>query len=101
MPSSVDAASLLTEITSVVQNFNLSVERLQNISARIGADNLLSATLAALPAATTRNLATANFDDLKTCIDLLTSLLGKTNGQTVTATQNTGGTVQLAFFRML
>ena len=95
-----DKVALIRKIQEVASNFSFTLGELKSIRDRIGAESTLATQLAAA-ADSSLGLTAANFDDFKTFVDLLESLMGKATGQTVSVTIGTGGHVELAFQRML
>lgn len=97
-----DTTAFLNFCVSTTQQFNRNLEDLKSISDRIGADSNLSTNTATAAQSTGRKeLVAADFDNLKACIDLLTTLLNAINGGNVSVTINTGGTVKLGFYKIL
>jgi hypothetical protein len=97
-----DTTAFLNLCVSTVQQFNKTLGDLRSISDRIASDSSLSTATAAKAAGTGRSeLTAADFDNLKVVIDLVDTLLDKTNGQTVSVNVNTGGTVKLGFYKMI
>jgi hypothetical protein len=97
-----DTTAFLNFCIATCQQFNLALENLKSISDRIGADSSLSTnTATAAQKANRTDLATADFDNLKAVIDLLTTVLNATNGGNVPVAINTGGTVKLGFYKIL
>ena len=97
-----DTITFYRSIVSQVTQFIATVEQMQLISDRIGADSAMSAALAASAATGGRaDLTTASFDNLKVVIDLVTTLLAAQNGGNVPVAINTGGTVKLGFYKIM
>jgi hypothetical protein len=97
-----DTTAFLNLCITATQKFNQTYEDLKSISDRIGADSALSTNTATAASKTGRSeLVAADFDNLKTVIDLLTTLLNASNGGNVPVTINTGGTVKLGFYKIL
>ena len=97
-----DTTAFVNFCVATTQSFNRVYEDLKSISDRIGADSALSTNTATAASKTGRSeLTAADFDNLKVCIDLMTTLLNASNGGNVPVSVNTGGTVKLGFYRML
>jgi hypothetical protein len=97
-----DTTTFLNFCVLTCQNFNRTLEDLKSISDRIAADSALSTNTAATAQKTSRtDLTAASFDNLKVCIDLVTTVLNSTNGSNVSVAVNTGGTVKLGFYQMI
>ena len=97
-----DALSFFQTCVGVCRVMNQNLEDLKSLSDRIGADTALSAAAADAAAKAGRtDLAAADFDNLKVCIDHLQSLLNAVNGGNVPVNINTGGTVKLGFYKII
>ena len=97
-----DASSFFQTCVGVCRALNQNLEDLKSVSDRIGADSALSGEAAnAAKAAGRGDLAAADFDNLKVCIDLMQDLLNAVNGGTVPVSVNTGGTVKLGFYKII
>lgn len=93
---------MLIQIVNTVQNFTLAFEQLKLISDRIGADSAISTALAATAQSGPRkDLQTADFDNLKVVIDLVSTLMAAQNNGNVPVAINTGGAVKLGFYKVL
>ena len=97
-----DASSFFQTCVGVCRATSQNLEDLRQISDRIGADSALSGEAAAAAKNAGRgDLAAADFDNLKVCIDLMQDLLNAVNGGNVPVSVNTGGTVKLGFYKII
>src|SRR6516162_1441855 len=97
-----DATSFFQTCVGVCRALNQNLEDLKSVSDRIGADSALSGEAAnAAKTAGRGDLAAADFDNLKVCIDHLQNLLNAVNGGNVPVSVNTGGTVKLGFYKII
>ena len=97
-----DASSFFQTCVGVCRVMSQNLEDLRSISDRIGADSALSGEAAnAAKTAGRGDLAAADFDNLKVCIDLMQNLLNAVNGGNVPVSVNTGGTVKLGFYKII
>lgn len=92
-----DTISFYRNLVAQTNQFVQAWEALRLMHDRIGSDSFLSGKAAASAQATGRtDLTAADFDNFKSAVDVVQALLDSTN-----VAVNTGGTVKLAFFKLL
>ena len=94
-----DATNFTRQLVMQVGAFVNAYEDLKLMANRIASDTALSG-LAATAAQTSnpprKDLSAADFDNFKSAMDVLEALLGSSNPSV-----NTGGTVRLAFYKLM
>lgn len=92
-----DTRTFLQQLILGVNNFTLALEQCKLLADRIQADSLLSTNTAAAAQNSGRtDLSTADFDNFNSAMQLLETTLNGTN-----ASVNTGGSVRLAFYKII
>lgn len=92
-----DTVNFYRTLVANTAQFVQAWESLKLMSDRIGADSYLSGQAATSAQAAGRtDLTAAEFDNFKAATDLLTALLNSNSTQV-----NTGGSVKLAFYKLL
>lgn len=92
-----DTRTFLQQLIVGVNNFTLAFEQIKLLADRIQADSALSAATAAAAQLNGRSdLSTGDFDNFNSAAQLLETTL--TNSST---SVNTGGSVRLAFYKII
>lgn len=92
-----DATSFVRQATLQVAVFVNAYEDLRLLANRIASDSFLSAQAATSAQAINRkDLAAADFDNLNSAIGVIEALLASTSPSV-----NTGGSVRLAFYKLM
>lgn len=92
-----DSRTFLQQLIVGINNFVLAYEQCVLLADRISADSASATNLAAAATGQGRtDLAIADFDNFQTAMALLETTLNSTSAQV-----NTGGTVRLAFYKII
>lgn len=92
-----DTISFYRNLVAQTNQFVQAWEAIKLMHERIASDSTLSTKAATSAQANGRtDLTAADFDNLKSAVDVVQTLLDSTN-----VAVNTGGTVKLAFFKLL
>lgn len=92
-----NSTGFLQQLVVGINNFVLAYEQCKLLSDRIAADSASATNLGTAASATGRSdLSTADFDNFNSAMQLLETTLNGTN-----ASVNTGGSVRLAFYKIL